>query len=94
MPYNSDYQDILITEAGTFFKTALWKEFLKKLAAKRKGLVDQLETIQLSEQGKVYNFVRIQGQLNGIDESLWTLESIIGLGSLPLVTKADFPRLT
>lgn len=82
-----------MTEAGTFFGMALWSEFLKGLALNRKDMVDRLETTRLDKPDRVYDIVRIQGQLEGLDKSLRILEKIIGMGSLPGVTKAEFPRI-
>ena len=82
-----------MTEAGTFFGMALWSEFLKGLALNRKDMVDRLETTRLDKPDRVYDIVRIQGQLEGLDKSLRILEKIIGMGNLPGVTKAEFPRL-
>lgn len=90
--YSSDFQGILQMEAGTFFKTSLWKEWLKELAKKRKILTDQLETTRLNDEKKVFDFVRIQGQLEGIDENLYILEKIVNFGILPGVTQNEFPR--
>lgn len=92
--YSEDYQNRLITEAGNLFKTALWDEFVKKLAEKRRYLADTLETTNLKDNEKVFELIKIQGKLSGIDTSLRILQEIIGLGPLPLVKKEDFPRMT